>query len=59
MKIILLDTIIFLWLAILMTSCTISFQNISTHGIADDIVDQEQGATADVNPVITVPLSPL
>jgi hypothetical protein len=41
-----------------LTSCTISFQNISTHGTANDLVDQNQDATADVKPVITVPLSP-
>jgi hypothetical protein len=30
------------------SSCTISFQNISTHGQANDLVDEEQGASADV-----------
>jgi hypothetical protein len=39
-----------------LTGCTISFQNISTHGTATDLVDQNQDATADVKPVITVPL---
>lgn len=55
MKIIFIEFIIFAWLAILMTSCTISFQNISTHGYANDLVDEEQGATADVKPNIQIP----
>ena len=44
--------------ALSLNSCTISFQNISTHGTATDLVDENQAATADVKPVITVPLSP-
>lgn len=38
-----------------LNSCTISFQNISTHGTATDLVDQEQGAKADVKPTVTIP----
>lgn len=57
MRIYLMEMIVFLWLTILMTGCTISFQNISTHGMATDLVDQDQGATADVKPVVTVPMS--
>ncbi len=45
-------------IALFLASCTISFQNISTHGTATDLVDENQAATADVKPVISVPLSP-
>lgn len=38
-----------------MVGCTISFQNISTHGTATDLVDENQGATADVKPNIQIP----
>jgi len=55
MRMIFIEFIIFAWLSILMTSCTISFQNISTHGYANDLVDEEQGATADVKPNIQIP----
>ena len=47
--------IAFLWLVILLSGCTISFQNISTHGMATDLVDQDQGATADVKPNMQIP----
>ncbi len=33
----------------LLSGCTISFQNISTHGTATDLVDENQAATADVS----------
>lgn len=40
----------------ILSSCTISFQNISTHGVANDLVDEEQGGP-NVSPTIsaTVP----
>ena len=40
-----------------LTSCTISFQNISTHGTANDLVDENQAVSPRIKPVITVPLS--
>lgn len=48
----------FLALALAVQSCTISFQNISTHGTATDLVDENQAASPDIKPVITVPLNP-
>ena len=42
--------------AMLLTQCTISFQNISTHGTATDLVDQDQKATSDLKNDVTVPL---
>lgn len=41
-------------LLLMLTGCTISFQNISTHGKATDLVDEQQAATADVKPDISV-----
>jgi hypothetical protein len=38
----------------LSSSCTISFQNISTIGEASDIVDENQDARADVRPNVTL-----
>lgn len=42
---------------LLVSGCTISFQNISTHGTATDLVDQDQGATADVKTDLEIPLN--
>lgn len=36
--------------------CTISFQNISTHGTATDLVDETQTPTNDIRPNIVIPL---
>lgn len=41
---------------LMLTSCTISFQNISTHGTATDLVDENQAATADVKADVQVPV---
>lgn len=35
-------------ISILLTSCTISFQNVSTHGTADDLIDDSQEASPSV-----------
>lgn len=47
-------TLIFFAFAFL-PSCTLSFQNISTHGTATDLVDQTQSAEPDVNANLTIP----
>ena len=39
---------LFMYSMLCLTGCTISFQNISTHGTATDVVDQNQDAKADV-----------
>lgn len=39
---------------VLFTSCTLSMQNISTHGLATDLVDEEQ--TASPQTELTIPL---
>ncbi|MDP4120533.1 MAG: hypothetical protein Q8876_05705 [Bacillota bacterium] len=46
-------------LVLLLSSCTLSFQNISTHGVASDLVDENQAATADVKPVVSIPATAL
>lgn len=39
----------------MLMGCTLSFQNISTHGTATDLVDQNQDAKADVTANLTKP----
>lgn len=39
-----------------LSSCTLSFTNISTHGSATDLVDEEQTASPDVKPNISLPI---
>lgn len=41
----------------LLTACTLSFQNIDTHGTATDLVDDTQSNTPNVSPNISVPVS--
>ncbi len=41
-------------LMMLLTGCTISFSNVSTHGYANDLVDEDQKAEAEVSPDIKV-----
>lgn len=48
--------LIFLCSIVSLSSCTISFQNISTHGTATDLVDQDQKATSDLKSDMTIPL---
>ncbi len=50
-----IEIIVFGWLAILATSCTLCFQNISTHGYANDLVDEAQEATAHIKPNVSIP----
>ena len=46
----------FVALFFLLCSCTLSFQNISTHGTATDLVDETQSPANTVSPTITAPL---
>lgn len=48
---------VFLFFSALFHSCTISFQNISTHGTATDLVDEQQSPTNDVKPNLVIPLN--
>jgi hypothetical protein len=49
---------LFVLLIFFLSSCTISFQNISTNGRASDLVDENQEATADVQAEATIPITP-
>lgn len=40
-----------------MVGCTLSFQNIDTHGTATDLVDENQATSPTISPTITVPVS--
>jgi hypothetical protein len=50
--------VILIFILIMNCSCTISFQNIATHGTANDLVDENQRTDPDIKPVIQVPLKP-
>jgi len=43
----------------MLTACTISFSNVSTHGTATDLIDEDQAADADVevSPDVNLPAS--
>jgi hypothetical protein len=51
-SLVLLTVIIFISF---MMGCTLSFQNISTHGTATDLVDENQSPTNDFKPKLTLP----
>ncbi len=38
-----------------LSSCTISFQNISTHGTATDLVDEDMKTDPDIKTSLTIP----
>jgi len=42
---------------LLLSSCTLSFQNIDTHGTASDLVDDTMSTTPNISPNINVPVS--
>lgn len=46
-------------IAVLMLAvgCTISFQNIDTHGTATDLVDEDLATSPTISPDISVPVS--
>jgi hypothetical protein len=49
MRMIFIEIIVFCLLSIMLTACSLSFQNISTHGMANDLVDQNLDAKADTD----------
>lgn len=42
----------------LLCSCTISFQNVSTNGKADDLIDEEQTSSPKVDAAVKLPVLP-
>ncbi len=47
--------LVILTTALILCSCTISFQNIDTHGTASDVVDENQTASPDIKTDLTIP----
>lgn len=45
-------------MCVLCTSCTYSITMIHTEGTATDVVDEEQDASADVKPKLSIPVIP-
>lgn len=56
---ILMASLIAIGFLIVTTGCTISMQNISTHGTATDLVDEEQTTTPDIKTDLSLPIKPL
>ena len=46
-------------MAVILTACTLSFQNISTHGTATDLVDEEQATSPNIAPNLVIPTGAL
>lgn len=42
-------------LALTMAGCTLSFQNMDTHGEASDLVDENLTTSPDVSPSLSIP----
>jgi flagellar basal body-associated protein FliL len=56
------NTIVFVFIIVIIamyivSGCTISFQNISTHGTATDLVDENQRTDPTTNPNFNIPIS--
>ncbi len=52
-----LEVLLIVSLITLFVSCTISFQNISTHGTATDLVDEEMTISPDIKTDLTIPFN--
>ena len=44
---------------ILITGCTLSFNNIETQGHSSDVLDEQQTATPNIEPNLTIPATVL
>lgn len=47
------------FLCLLLTSCTLSFNNIATEGHSSDVVDEQQETSPTVSPNLVIPASAL
>jgi len=56
---ILMTFLILTAILLFMISCTISFQNISTHSTATDLVDENQTSDPNISPNVNIPIKPL
>lgn len=48
-----------IFLTLILTGCTLSFQNISTHGTATDLVDETQTPQNTTTPSLNIPVNGL
>lgn len=55
----LVSYLVFAVVIVVLTGCSISFQNIDTHGTATDLVDETQSATPNVSPTLNLPVNPM
>ena len=46
----------YMTLVLMMSACTLSFENISTNGKAEDVIDETQSASPNVSIPVTLPL---
>ncbi len=43
------------FLCLILTACSISFQNVDTHGTASDLIDENQSEAPTISPNLTLP----
>lgn len=48
-------SLMFLIIALILCGCTLSMSNISTHGQASDVLDEQQEASPDISPTLSLP----
>ncbi len=48
-----------IYLILCLTSCTYSVNLAHTEGSASDLIDEQQTATPDISPTVTIPIKPL
>lgn len=58
-SLVVLGTFLLMFFVSMLSSCTLSFQNISTHGNATDLVDEAQTSNPNISPDIEIPLGDL
>ena len=50
-----INNLVGIFMLALLTSCTLSFQNITNHGDSEDLIDENISADADIKPNLTMP----
>lgn len=56
--IVVLSVIVSVFVFLCVTSCSLSFTNIDTHGSANDLVDEEQTTSPDIKTDVKLPVIP-
>ena len=51
-----LSVFLITFLALFLCGCTLSFQNVDTHGAANKLIEDEQATSPTISPNIEVPL---